>query len=299
MEGLLFKGVAGDGSFRLFGAETTNVVKKARRYHHASPTAIAALGRALTGALLLSADFKNPEDRIMIQINGGGPLGEILTEADGQGNARGYVQHPEVHLPPINKKLNVGQAVGKKGFLSIVRDLGLKEPYQSSVPLVSGEIAEDLSYYLLVSEQVPSAVSLGVLVDVDGEVRVAGGFIIQTMPGASNKEISKIEKNIRQIPSLTNLMDKGIDLEAILEEIFDPLKTKILERRHVRYHCKCSIERVEEALIALGSKEIEDLMFKQKIVTITCDFCSRQYRFTQEDLKRVLEEIEARKGASR
>ncbi len=283
------RGLTQKGTFRVFAADTKDIVEEAKNRHGTAPTATAALGRALTAAALLGADLKT--GRLMIQINGGGPLGEILAEADAQGNVRGLVQRPHIHLTPQKGKLLVGQAVGKQGYLSVTRDLGLKEPYQGSTQLVSGEIAEDLSYYLTVSEQIPSAVALGVFVDKDNTVTAAGGFLIQTMPEATPEEIDRIEKILMDLPPVTSLLREGLSPEEILKRIFGE-EIDIIEKRPLTYKCRCSRERVERALIALGPEEIQRLIQRKEPVEITCDFCRQKYTFGTHDLEKLLQQIE-------
>ncbi len=286
------RGMTKDGAFRIFAAETRDIVEEARRRHRTTPTATAALGRALTAAALLGLDLKT--GRVMIQINGGGPLGEILAEADAEGNVRGLVQRPHIHLTPQKGKLLVGQAVGRDGFISVTRDLGLKEPYQGSVKLISGEIAEDVSYYLTVSEQIPSAVALGVFVDTDNSVKAAGGFLIQTMPQATDEVISATEKILRELPPVTTLLREGLCPEEILARIFGSDRIEILEKRPLAYRCRCSRERVERALVALGPEEIKHLIAKGEPAKITCDFCGEEYFFTPEELEKILAQIEVK-----
>ncbi|WP_068516656.1 Hsp33 family molecular chaperone HslO [Caldimicrobium thiodismutans] len=281
-------------NFRAFGVFLPQTVEEARRRQSLSPVAVAALGRALAGVALLSADLKI--GKILLQINGGGPLGEILAEADYQGNLRGLVKNPQVYLPPENKKLPVGKAVGKEGFINVIRDYGLKEIYQSSSDLISGEIAEDLAYYLTTSEQVPSACALGVLVDTDGSVITAGGFLIQKLPSAEDHEVSHLEKRLSEIKPVTDYLSSGIKIEELLHEIFGEIE--ILEKREVRFKCSCSMNRVEEALVALGKEELEDMLREGKPVEITCEFCKEKYIINIERLRKLLTEVERKKGSS-
>ncbi|WP_022852976.1 Hsp33 family molecular chaperone HslO [Thermodesulfatator atlanticus] len=287
------RGITKDGAFRIFAADTKDIVEEARKRHNTLPTATAALGRALTAAALLGLDLKT--GRVMIQINGGGPLGEIIAEADAEGNVRGLVQKPHIHLTPQKGKLLVGQAVGRDGFISVTKDLGLKEPYQGSTKLISGEIAEDVSYYLTVSEQIPSAVGLGVFVEPDNTVKVAGGFLIQTLPAATDEQIARIEEVLKKLPPVTSLLQEGFTPETILERIFGKENVKVLEKRPLAYHCRCSRERAERALIALGPEEIKKLLEKGEPSEITCDFCREKYVFTPEDLQKLLAEIEVKR----
>ena len=287
------RGLTKDGAFRVFAADTKGIVEEARRRHKTSPTATAALGRALTAAALLGLDLKT--GRVMIQINGQGPLGEILAEADAEGRVRGLVQRPHIHLTPRKGKLLVGQAVGRNGYLSVTRDLGLKEPYQGSVALVSGEIAEDLSYYLTVSEQIPSAVALGVFVNPDNTVEAAGGFLIQTMPSATEEQISRTEGVIKKLPPVTSLLREGLSPEEILTKIFGEGEIQILEKRPLEYRCRCSRERVERALVALGPEELKELVRRKEPAKITCDFCGTVYLFEISELEQLLQKVEIRR----
>ncbi len=287
------RGITKNGAFRIFATDTKDLVEEARKRHRTTPTATAALGRALTAAALLSLDLKT--GRVMLQINGGGPLGEILAEADAEGNVRGLVQRPNIHLTPQKGKLLVGQAVGKEGFLSVTRDLGLKEPYQGAVKLIYGEIAEDLSYYLTVSEQIPSAVALGVFVDTDNSVQAAGGFLIQRLPAASDEIIEATERVLQNLPPITTLLREGLSPEEILKRIFGPEEVEILEKRPLAYRCRCSRERVERALVALGPEEIKALIAKGEPAEITCDFCGEKYLFTPEELEGLLAQIEIKR----
>jgi len=281
-----------DKNFRAFAVECRDVVETVRKLQGLSPVASAALGRALAGVALLSADLKT--GKILLQINGGGPLGEILAEGNCQGDLRGTVRNPNVYLEIKNKKLPVGEAVGKNGFISVVKDLGLKEVYQSSTKLVSGEIAEDLAYYLTVSEQIPSAVSLGVLVNTDGSILAAGGFIIQKLPEAKDKEITELEEKLKNFPLITTLLSQNKTPEEILEMLFSNIK--ILEKRELRYKCTCSKERVENMLIALGEKELEDFIKKKESVEVTCHFCRTKYTIPLERVKELLKELKEIKG---
>ena len=279
-------------NFRAFAVECKDVVETVRKIQGLSPVASAALGRALAGVALLSADLKT--GKILLQINGGGPLGEILAEGNYQGDLRGTVRNPNVYLEIKNKKLPVGEAVGKNGFISVVKDLGLKEVYQSSTKLVSGEIAEDLAYYLTVSEQIPSAVSLGVLVNTDGSILAAGGFMIQKLPEAQDKEIAELEEKLKNFPLITTLLSHNKTPEEILEMLFSNIK--ILEKRELRYKCTCSKERVENMLIALGEKELEDFIKKKESVEVTCHFCRTKYTIPLERIKELLKELKEIKG---
>lgn len=280
----LVKAVPQAKKIRAFAVECRDIVETVRKLQGLSPVASAALGRALAGVALISGDFKI--GKVLLQINGGGPLGEILAEGDCEGNLRGTVRNPHVNLKPENKKLPVGKAVGKKGYISVVKDLGLREVYQSSTKLVSGEIAEDLAYYLTVSEQIPSAVSLGVLVDTDGSILAAGGFLIQKLPEAKEEEVQKIEEKIQKLPYITQLLFEGYTPEKILEEIFEDIK--ILERRPLNYRCTCSTERVKNMLVALGKEELEDILKDGKPLEVICHFCREKYLISLETIAELL-----------
>ena len=285
--GRLIRALPKDLNFRAFAVECRNVVETARVLQDLSPVATAALGRALAGVALLSADLKI--GKVLLQIKGDGPIGEILAEGDHEGNLRGTVHNPHVFLEPENKKLPVGKAVGKKGFISVVKDLGLKEIYQGSSELISGEIAEDLAYYLTVSEQIPSVVALGVLVDRDGSVLQAGGYMIQKLPQATEEEIVFVEERLKTTPSTTELLSKGLSPKEILSFIFGDVE--VLEEREVVFRCTCSLERVKNALIALGKKEIEEMIAKGEPVEATCHFCRTTYKLSIEELKELLDSI--------
>jgi molecular chaperone Hsp33 len=292
--GYVVRGLAKEGHFRLFAVECREVVEEVRRLQGLSPVVTAAVGRALAGVAMLAADLK--KGKVLLQIQGGGPVKEIIAEGDAEGNLRATVRNPWVEIPPEKGKLPVGKVVGKAGYLSVVKDLGLREPYQGSVKLVSGEIAEDLAYYLTVSEQIPSAVSLGVLVDTDGKVLQAGGFMVQKMPDATEEEVAELEEKIKSLPPVTKLLSQGYTPEAMLKEVFP--EVELLERREVRHRCQCSLSRVEETLIALGKKELEEILKEGKPLEVTCNFCKRVYKISLESIKNLLEEARKRSKSS-
>lgn len=283
--GYLVRALPVDKNFRIFAVECRDIVEEIRKLQNLSPVASAALGRALAGVALLSGDLKT--GKVLIQINGKGPLGEILAEGDYQGYLRGTVQNPQVYLDPVDKKLPVGKAVGKNGFISVIKDFGLKEVCQSSTKLISGEIAEDLAYYLSYSEQIPSAVSLGVLVDIDGSILAAGGFMIQKLPKATEEEITELEELLRHFPPITQLLSSGKTLEEIIKMIFPSVY--ILEVRSLKFRCTCSQEKVERALVALGKAELELLLKEEKPVEVTCEFCKNRYIVELDKLKKLIE----------
>lgn len=294
MEDYIVRAVADDGSFRIFAARTTNTVEEARVRHNCWPVAAAALGRTMTGALLLGANMKG-EDTLTVRILGDGPLGAILVTANAKGEVRGYVQEPQVHLPSTPEgKLPVGAAVGR-GYLHITRDLGLKEPFTGSVELISGEIAEDFAHYLTTSEQTPSAVSLGVLVETDNSVVAAGGLLLQLLPQAPDETLEKLEQNLAQLPPVSSLIHKGDTPEDIIRRVTRGIDIKILETRPVRFCCQCSWERLEDLLVGIGKEEVTSMLEEQGQAEINCHFCSERYKFEREDLVKILERIECKK----
>ncbi len=287
----LVRGVATDGSFRIFAARTTETVEEARRRHNCWPVAAAALGRTMTAALLLGANLKG-EDILTVRIMGDGPLGAIIVSANANGQVRGYVQEPQIHLPSTPEgKLPVGAAVGR-GQLHITRDLGLKEPFTGSVELISGEIAEDMAHYLTTSEQTPSAVSLGVLVDTDNSVVAAGGLLLQLLPNADEDVLRSLEENLAKLPQLSTLIKDGETPEDIINRVTQGLDIKILESNPVCFCCQCSRERLENLLIGIGKEEVSSMLEEQGGAEVNCHFCSEQYRFEEEDLQRILVRIE-------
>lgn len=279
-----------DGKVRAFAVRTTQLVEELRRRHDTYPTATAAMGRTVTAAAMMGAMLKG-EDKLTVQVKGDGPIGQIIADANAKGEVRGYVKNPHVHLPSNSQgKLDVRGAVGTEGFIHVTKDLGLKEPYRGSVPLISGELGEDFTYYFAVSEQTPSAVGLGVLVDVDNSVIVAGGFIIQLLPGLSDSEIDSIEKAIGQLPPVTALLDQGLELEEMLRWIVKDVQ--ILEEMDIVFSCNCSRERVERTLISLGKKELEELRDEGKETEVVCDFCNEPYLFTPEEIDQLIARTE-------
>jgi len=286
MEDYLVRGVGGEGQFRVFAAVTTGLVEEARRRHDTWPVASAALGRVLTAGLLLGANLKG-DDILTLRILGDGPLGAIVVTANAEGEVRGYVQEPHVDLPLTPEgKLPVGSAVGK-GFLYVTKDLGLKEPFTGSVELVSGEIGEDVAQYLLTSEQIPSAVSLGVLIGPDASVRAAGGLIIQLFPGASEETLSHLEKSLAEMPPISSLVNLEMTPEEIVSRAVNGLHVRYLEKYPVRFACKCSREKAGDVLAAMGKEEIEKLSQEQGQVEVRCHFCGEKYVFKAPDLKAI------------
>jgi molecular chaperone Hsp33 len=293
MKDVLVRAITSCGHFRAVAAVTTAVVEDLRRTHQASSVAAAALGRALTGAFLLASELKGDE-KLMIQILGDGPLREIFVEASPLGAGRGYVRNPQVELPTEGGKIPVGKAVGSQGTLTLIKDLGLREPYRGVVPITSGEIGKDLAYYLSVSEQVPSAVALGVYVREDLSVGAAGGYLVQTLPGATDKEIDKVEARIRELPVPTELIRGGATPWEMLAMVLKGFALRPMEEQPLRMACRCSEDRIGGALVALGPGELESMIRAGQEVAITCEFCHAAYHFSQEALKALLKEATGR-----
>lgn len=291
MHNRLIRAAATDGSIRAAACIATELVETARRCHETSPTATAALGRTLLGTMFLGMNLKG-EDTLTVRIFGNGPLGGIIAQADANCTVRGYVQEPHVHLPPTPQgKLDVGRAVGKDGFIYVTKDLGLKEPYTGSSPLVSGEIAEDFAHFLYQSEQTPAVVALGVLIDRDHSCLAAGGFFIQAFPGAHEDTLEKLEKNIEKVPPVTSLIAAGFQEIEILEKVLGDIPFEVLADEEWRFSCRCGKERLEKILISLGPAELKDMLEKEQGVDLRCHFCNKQYHFSREEIKALLEEI--------
>lgn len=293
MTDYLVKALAFNGEIRAMAVRTTDTVTEAQERHDTWRAATAALGRTLTGSLLLGAMHKN-EEKLTVKIQGDGPLGAIVVDADSKGNVKGYVKNPEVNLAPnALGKIDVRGAVGANGTFSVVKDLGLKEPITGQVPIVSGEIAEDFTYYLANSEQVPSAVGLSVLVDKDSEddrVKAAGGFMIQVMPGASEETLVEIEKRLAEIPQVSNLLDAGETPEKILERLLGKENVEILETMPVQYYCDCSKERFASAIITLGETELTQMIEEDEGAEAVCHFCGEKYQYSAAELKELRDE---------
>lgn len=289
MEDILVRGSSADGSARLFVAVTTNLVNYSQKIHDTFPTATAALGRTLSAAALIGASLKNKTDTATIQFKGDGPLGSIIAVTDSFSRVRGYVMNPHTHLPLNDKgKLNVGGAVGR-GTLSVMRDLGMKEPYIGQVPIYSGEIAEDLTYYFAASEQIPTALSLGVLVDTDNSAVAAGGIFLQLMPEADDKTAGIFEKNLAALEPVTTMIHKGMSAEEILFCVSDGI-SMIIENKTVKpeYYCPCSKERMERAVISLGKDEIKSIIEEDGHAELMCHFCNNKYDFSKAELENLL-----------
>lgn len=289
MTDYIIRATAAEGQIRAFAATTRDLVEYARSAHNTSPVATAALGRLLTAGAMMGIMMKGEKDLLTLKIEGDGPIGGLTVTADSRGNVKGYAFHPEVMLPPNAKgKLDVGGALGI-GVLSVIKDIGLKDPYVGQTILVTSEIAEDLTYYFATSEQTPSSVALGVLMERDNTVKQAGGFILQMMPGASEEVISALEKRLGEITSITALLDAGNTPEMILEHILGDFGLEILDKLPTAFSCNCSEERIEKALISVGKQELQSMIEDGKTIEVNCHFCNKHYLVTVERLKELLE----------
>ena len=288
MADYIVRATAANAQIRAFAANTKEMVEEARRIHNTSPVVTAALGRLLTGGAMMGAMQKGEEDLLTLQVSGDGPLKGMTVTADARGNVKGYAIEPQVMLPPSKAgKLDVGGAVGK-GSLRVIKDMGLKEPYVGQTVLQTGEIAEDLTYYFATSEQVPSSVGLGVLMEKDNTVKQAGGFILQLMPFAEEEVIAKLEQNLSDFTSVTRVLDEGKTPEKMLGLLLSGLDLEITDTRPAAFCCNCSRERVERAIISIGRKEIREMIEEQKPISVNCHFCNREYSFSPAQLKELL-----------
>lgn len=285
----IVRAVTADGFVKISAVTARDTVERARQIHGLSPTACAALGRTLCGASMLGELMKEDDASLTIRVNGGGPAGSVIAVSDSNGNVRGYVTNPKADLPTRpDGKLDVGGLVGRNGMLTVSRDIGLKEPYVGSVELVTGEIGEDLAQYMVESEQIPSAVGVGVLIDTDRTVRAAGGFIVQLMPGAPESLIEKLETNILFMDQLTTVLDEdGID--AVVSQVLFSLDPREAERHPIEYRCSCTRERVAAALRSVGAKELRSMAAEGRNTEVSCQFCDRLYEFTPAELLEMAE----------
>ena len=285
----IIRATAADGFIKMAVIDARDLVQRARDIHGTSPTASAALGRSLCAASLMGEMMKEDNASLTLRINGGGPIGSVVAVSDSGGNVRGYVGNPSVDLPlRPDGKLDVGGAVGRYGMLTVSRDIGLKEPYIGSTELVSGEIAEDLTAYLLESEQVPSACALGVLVDRDLSIRAAGGFIVQLMPGAEESLIGKLEENIFAMDQLTAILSED-GVEELFRQALKDMEYHVVGEVPVQYRCYCSRERVEDALSCIELSELEDMIAKGQDISVSCQFCDKVYSFSVDELHKIAE----------
>lgn len=288
MEDYIVRGTAADNQIRVFAATTRALVEEARKAHNTSPVATAALGRLLTGGVMMGSMMKGDKDLLTLQIQCNGPIKGLTVTADSQGNVKGYAYNPNVMLPPSNKgKLDVGKALDL-GVLSVIKDMGLKEPYMGQTQLVSGEIAEDLTYYFATSEQVPSAVALGVLMNKDNTVKRAGGFIIQLMPFAEDGLAEKLEEKLKNMEPITALLEKGMTPEDIIDSVLGEFGVEIMDTLPAQFYCNCTKERVEKAIVSVGAKELNEMIQEGKPIEVNCHFCNKNYTFSIEELKEIL-----------
>jgi molecular chaperone Hsp33 len=290
MSDYLVRALAFEGSIRAYAIRTTEMVSYAQKNHDTWPTASAALGRALTASTMMGASLKG-EAKLTVKIEGGGPIGAIIVDTNTKGETRGYVTNPHVHFE-LNKhgKLDVARAVGKNGFLSVVKDLGMRENFTGQVPLVSGELGEDFTYYYVSSEQIPASVGAGVLVNPDNSILAAGGFMLQVMPGASEETIIFLEKRLSSIRPISKMVEAGLTPEEILAEVVSEENLKILDEMPVQFKCSCSKERFENALISLGRAEIKSIIEEEGKAETVCHFCNSAYHFKKEELQSLYEQ---------
>lgn len=287
----LVRSITDDGCVLVLAADTTDISETARQIHNTSKVCTAALGRALTGASFMGVMLKGADSSVTLRFNGGGPAGSVIAVADPDGNVRGYVMNPDVTLPLNSKgKLDVGGAVGTDGFLTVVKDIGMKEPFVGQIPLVSGEIAEDLTSYYAISEQIPSVCGLGVLVNPDLTVAVSGGFMIQLLPTADETIIDKVEKGLQGLPSVTTMLAEGLTPEEICKRVLPEFNVEVLDTTECEYRCNCSRERVEKAIISVGKDELRE-MANDEVTEVKCHFCPSVYKFTSDDINALIESL--------
>lgn len=286
--GRLIRCITSDGAVMATAVDTTDVVAAAEQIHSTSAVVTAALGRLLTAASMMGNMLKNKDDSVTLRLAGNGPTGSIIAVSDAQGNVRGYAANPVVEIPLNEKgKLDVSGAVGKEGTLYVLKDIGLKEPYNGSVPLVSGEIAEDITAYYAISEQIPTVCALGVLVNPDLTVKKAGGYIIQMMPFATDEEIKKVEDGIKDMRPISTMLSEGMSLEDIVKTALKYYEVEVLDETQVAYKCNCSRERVEKALISMGKKDLLQMAQEQETTNIECHFCDKNYSFSSHEIRQL------------
>lgn len=289
MSDYLVKSLAYDGQIRAYAVDATQAVSQAQVFHDTWSAASAALGRTLVATLMLAEASLKGEGKMTVRIDGDGPLGAIVVDGNANGTVKGYVQHPHIHLPlNDNHKIDVKGAVGTSGFLSVTKDLGLKEPFTGQVPLVSGELGEDFTYYLAKSEQIPSAVGLSVFVNDDNSIQTAGGFLIQVMPGATEEVLAKLETRLKELPLVSEMMREGLTPEEILAKIFDEENLEILETKPVAYKCDCSKDRFAQALASLPVADVEEMIKEDHGATALCHFCNKEYHFSEDELREIV-----------
>lgn len=292
MSDTLLRAIARDAGIQISAAVTTGLVERARQIHNTTPVATAALGRTLTATAIMGSQLKVDDGSVTVQVKGNGPLGTIVCVGDADGYVRGYLQNPSADLPlRPDGKLAVGAGVGR-GYLMVIKDIGLKDPITGTVALVNGEIAEDLTRYFAESEQIPSACALGVLVDTDCTVKCAGGWLVQLMPGVKDADIDRLEANLAKLEPMTTMLDKGMSLEKIVQAVLDGFAVDFLQTDEIGYRCACSREKVERALISMGKTELGKMADEQENSEVTCQFCDKIYTFSREELRELLAHAE-------
>lgn len=292
MSDTLLRAIARDAGIQISAAVTTGLVERARQIHDTMPVATAALGRALTATAIIGSQLKADDGSVTVQVKGNGPLGTIVCVGDADGWARGYLQNPHCELPlRADGKLDVGGGVGR-GYLMVIKDVGMKDPITGTVALVNGEIAEDLTRYFAESEQIPSACALGVLVDTDRSVRCAGGWLVQLMPGVKDADIDRLEANLAKTPPMTTMLDQGMTLEEIVQTVLDGFSVDFLQTDTIGYRCACNREKVERALLSMGKKELAKMTDEQEKSEVTCQFCDKVYTFSRAELHQLLAQAE-------
>ena len=292
MSDILLRAIARDAGIQISAAVTTGLVERARQIHNTTPVATAALGRTLTATAIMGSQLKVDDGSVTVQVKGNGPLGAIVCVGDADGYVRGYLQNPSADLPlRPDGKLAVGAGVGR-GYLMVIKDIGLKDPITGTVALVNGEIAEDLTRYFAESEQIPSACALGVLVDTDCTVKCAGGWLVQLMPGVKDADIDRLEANLAKLEPMTTMLDKGMSLEKIVQAVLDGFAVDFLQTDEIGYRCACSREKVERALISMGKTELGKMADEQENSEVTCQFCDKIYTFSREELRELLAHAE-------
>ena len=292
MSDTLLRAIARDAGIQISAAVTTGLVERARQIHNTTPVATAALGRTLTATAIMGSQLKVDDGSVTVQVKGNGPLGAIVCVGDADGYVRGYLQNPSADLPlRPDGKLAVGAGVGR-GYLMVIKDIGLKDPITGTVALVNGEIAEDLTRYFAESEQIPSACALGVLVDTDCTVKCAGGWLVQLMPGVKDADIDRLEANLAKLEPMTTMLNKGMSLEEIVQAVLDGFAVDFLQTDEIGYRCACSREKVERALISMGKTELGKMADEQENSEVTCQFCDKIYTFSREELSELLAHAE-------
>lgn len=288
--GQLIRMISEDGGVACHCVDSTDMAAQAERIHQTSAVVTAALGRLMTAASIMGANLKAEDGSVTLRLNGGGPSGSLIAVSDSRGNVRGYVANPVVELP-LNQygKLDVSGAVGKEGFLSVVKDLGFGEPYVGQSPIVSGEIAEDITSYYAVSEQIPTVCALGVLVNPDLTVRAAGGYVVQLLPGAGEEAIGRLEQNLEGMEPVSSMIDRGMTPEQIARRALEGFEPQLLDETAVEYRCNCSRQRVEGAFLAMGREDLQEMAEDQKDTEVCCHFCNRKYTFKPEEIKKLME----------